>query len=77
MKKSNVWVWLLAAITAVAGIAVTVALFVKRAGKKLQKDLDFDDSIYFEEEDAETLDLDEPSDEEENVGCDEEEEKAE
>lgn len=77
MKKSNVWVWILAAITAVAGIAVTVALFVKRAGKKLQKDLDFDDSIYFEEEDAETLDLDEPSDEEENVGCDEEEEKAE
>ena len=77
MKKSNVWVWILAAITAVAGIAVTVALFVKRAGKKLQKDLDFDDSIYFEEEDAETLDLDEPSDVEENVGCDEEEEKAE
>lgn len=77
MKKSNVWVWILAAITAVAGIAVTVAMFVKRAGKKLQKDLDFDDSIYFEEEDAETLDLDEPSDEEENVGCDEEEEKAE
>lgn len=77
MKKSNVWVWILAAITAVAGIAVAVALFVKRAGKKLQKDLDFDDSIYFEEEDAETLDLDEPSGEEENVGCDEEEEKAE
>lgn len=77
MKKSNVWVWILSAITAVAGIAVAVALFVKRAGKKLQKDLDFDDSIYFEEEDAETLDLDEPSDEEENVGCGEEEEKAE
>ena len=77
MKKSNVWVWILAAITAVAGVAVAVALFVKRAGKKLQKDLDFDDSIYFEEEDAETLDLDEPSDEEENVGCGEEKEKAE
>ena len=77
MKKSNVWVWILAAITAVAGVAVAVALFVKRAGKKLQKDLDFDDSIYFEEEDAEALDLDEPSDGEENVGCGEEEEKAE
>jgi hypothetical protein len=77
MKKSNVWVWILAAITAVAGIAVAVALFVKRAGKKLQKDLDFDDSIYFEEEDVEPLDSNEPSEEEEDIDSDEMEEKAE
>ncbi len=76
MRKSNVWVWILAAITTVAGIAVAVALFVKRAGKKLQKDLDFDDSIYFEE-DAEPLDLNELSEDEEDVGGDEKEEKAE
>ncbi len=66
MKKNNVWVWILAVLTTVAGIAVAVTLLVKRAGKKLQKDLDFDDSIYFEEEDASLLDSDEPSDEEES-----------
>ncbi|MCI8501830.1 MAG: hypothetical protein HFJ85_06285 [Oscillospiraceae bacterium] len=66
MKKNNVWVWILAVLTTVAGVAVGVTLLVKRAGKKLQKDLDFDDSIYFEEEDASLLDSDELSDEEES-----------
>ncbi|MGI5895885.1 MAG: hypothetical protein ACOX6U_02905 [Oscillospiraceae bacterium] len=60
-NKNMFWVWLVAGITAVAGIAVAVALFVKRAGKKFQKDLDFDDSIYFE--DDETA-LDDVSDDE-------------
>ena len=66
MKKNNVWVWILAVLTTVAVVAVGVTLLVKRAGKKLQKDLDFDDSIYFEEEDASLLDSDELSDEEES-----------
>ena len=49
-KKNTFWVWIVAGITALAGIAVAIAVFVKRAGKKLQKDLEFDDSIYFEDE---------------------------
>lgn len=73
MKKNNIWVWVLAALTAVAGIAVAVALFVKKAGKKLQKDLDFDDSIYFEEEDGESTDLNDFDE----SGVDEEEESEE
>lgn len=65
-NKKNAWVWILASITAVAGIAVAVSLFVKRAGKKFQDDLDFDDSIYFEE-DTDLPEIDEeilPSEEE-------------
>ena len=38
-KKNTFWVWIVAGITALAGIAVAIAVFVKRAGKKLQKDL--------------------------------------
>ena len=66
-NKNMFWVWLVAGITAVAGIAVAVALFVKRAGKKFQKDLDFVDSIYFE--DDETA-LDDVSDDEIDVESD-------
>lgn len=75
MKKNNLWVWILAALTAAAGIAVAVALFVKRAGKKLQKDLDFDDSIYFEEEDSTPYDLSDEFDEDEVDGEEEESEE--
>ena len=30
--------------------------FIKNAGKKLQEDLEFDDSIYFEDDDTDDLD---------------------
>lgn len=60
MKKNKAWIWVLAGITTIVGIATAVALFIKCTGKRLQKDLDFDDSIYYEEEDpeAESLEAD-------------------
>lgn len=56
MKKKSVWVGIIAAFAALAGVAVAVGLFIKNAGKKLQEDLEFDDSIYFEDDDTEDLD---------------------
>lgn len=61
-NKNMFWVWVIAGITAIAGIAVAVALFMRRAGKKLQKDLDFDDSIYFEDDENAFDELSEDSD---------------
>ncbi len=74
-KKNTFWVWIVAGITALAGIAVAIAVFVKRAGKKLQKDLEFDDSIYFEDEDSddEIPEDDEVSSEDEEAEEDKEE----
>ena len=73
MKKKSVWVGIIAAFAALAGVAVAVGLFVKNAGKKLQEDLEFDDSIYFEDDDTEDLDRLEGADqqEDENEGKEE------
>ena len=35
MKKKSVWVGIIAAFAALAGVAVAVGLFIKNAGKKL------------------------------------------
>ena len=59
-KKSSAWIWVVAAMTAVVGAAVALAVFAKRTGKKLQKDLDFDDSIYFEDDEEETAEFETP-----------------
>jgi hypothetical protein len=56
MKKKSIWVGIIAAFAALAGVAVAVGLFIKNAGKKLQEDLEFDDSIYFEDDDTDDLD---------------------
>lgn len=73
MKKKSVWVGIIAAFAALAGVAVAVGLFIKNAGKKLQEDLEFDDSIYFEDDDTEDLDRLEGADqqEDENEGKEE------
>ena len=69
-NNKSAWVWIVAGITAVAGIVVAIALFMKRAGKKIQNDLDFDDDIFLEEADIIPSELDEAPDteDEETIG---------
>jgi len=68
-KNKSAWVWIVAGVTAVAGIVVAIALFMKRAGKKIQNDLDFDDDIFLENEDIIPSELDgiADTDEEETI----------
>lgn len=61
MKGKKV-VGIVAVLAAIAGAAVAVGLFLKKIGKKVQEDLDFDDSIYFEEEPGTDFPEDEASD---------------
>ncbi|MDF2568378.1 MAG: hypothetical protein K0R90_1834 [Oscillospiraceae bacterium] len=65
MKKGG-WISLLALFTAIVGIVVAIAAFMKKKGKTLKDDLEFDDSIYFEDDsddddDTDTDDLEELS----------------
>lgn len=47
--KKNVWLSIIAAITAVAGICVAIFAFFKRKSKKIYEDLDFNDDDFIDE----------------------------
>lgn len=47
--KKNVWLSIIAGITAVLGIGVAVFAFFKRKSKKIYQDLDFDDDVFIDE----------------------------
>jgi hypothetical protein len=52
MKKKTSWVKILAVLTAVIGAAVAVAGYLKKKSKKLSDELDFDNSMYFDDDDS-------------------------
>lgn len=50
-KKKHGWIKAFAIIAAVVGAAVAVAAFLKKKGKKIREELEFDDDLYLDEED--------------------------
>ena len=66
-NNKSAWFWIVASVTAIAGVVVAIALFMKRAGKKIQNDLDFDDDIFLENEDIIPSEFDELADEEDEI----------
>ena len=49
MQKKN-WVTIAALATAIAGAIVAIVAFMKRKGKKINDELDFDDSTYYDDD---------------------------
>lgn len=58
MKKKNSWIKVAAILTTIIGGAVAVAAYIKNKSKRLSDELDFDNSLYFDE-DTSMLDEDE------------------
>ena len=54
MKKKG-FLWFLGFLAAAAGIAVAVTAFMKKQSKKFISDMEFDESLYFEDEDEDDL----------------------
>ena len=50
MKKKSGWMILLAAVTALIGVAVAVAVFMQKAGRRLKKDMGYNGELYFEDD---------------------------
>lgn len=61
MKKKNSWIKIAAVLTTIIGGAVAVAAYIKNKSKRLSDELDFDNSLYFDE-DTSMLDEDEAVD---------------
>lgn len=49
MQKKN-WLTIAVLATAVAGAIVAIVAFMKRKGKKINDELDFDDSTYYDDD---------------------------
>jgi hypothetical protein len=55
MKKKSPWK-AIAIITAIVGAVVAVASYLKRKSQKISEELDFDNSMYFEDDSSMTYD---------------------
>ncbi len=51
MKKKYTWLKVVAILAGIAAIAVAVALFLKKKGKKIKEELEFDEDLYLDTED--------------------------
>ena len=51
MKKKHTWIKVVAIVAAITAVAAAVAVFLKKKGKKVQQELDFDEDLYFGAED--------------------------
>ena len=56
MKKKGSWLKVAAILAAVIGGIVAIAAFMKKKGKKIREELDFDDERYFDEEEDDFTD---------------------
>ena len=63
MKKKSTWK-IIAVITAIVGALVAVAGYLKVKSKKLSDELDFDDSMFFEDDPTMEYDEDDAGEEE-------------
>lgn len=52
MNNKIKWVKIAAIATTIVGAAVAVAAFVKSKSKRLSEELDFDNSLYFDDDDT-------------------------
>lgn len=52
MSKKKTWVKVIAVASAVVGGAVALAAYLKNKSKRLSEELDFDNSLYFDEDPA-------------------------
>ncbi len=50
MKKKHTWIKVIAIVAAVAAAVAAVAIFLKKKGKKMRQELDFDEDLYFDAE---------------------------
>jgi len=67
MKKKSPWK-AIAIITAIVGAVVAVVSYLKRKSQKISEELDFDNSMYFEDDPAMPYDDEEdPSESEDSV----------
>ena len=57
MKKKGSWLKIAAILAAVIGGIVAIAAFMKKKGKKIREELEFDDEQYFGEENDFTDDI--------------------
>lgn len=53
MKKKHSWIKIVAVLAAVAGAAVAIFAFLKKKGKKIKEELDFDEEMYFDDDEFE------------------------
>lgn len=51
MKKKYTWLKVVAILAGISAIAVAVALFLKKKGKKIKEELEFDEDLYLDTED--------------------------
>lgn len=51
-KKRKVWIAVAAALAAIVGAAVAVAAFFKKKAKAIGDQLDYDASVYYDDEDG-------------------------
>lgn len=62
MKKKTSWLKIITILTAVAGAVVAVSAYLKKKSKRLSEELDFDNSLYFDE-DSDMMDDDDYAEE--------------
>lgn len=73
-KKRKVWIAVAAALAAIVGAAVAVAAFFKKKAKAIGDQLDYDTSVYYDDEDG-LAESEETVQTEENEAVSEEKEK--
>ena len=73
-KKRKVWIAVAAALAAIVGAAVAVAAFFKKKAKAIGDQLDYDASVYYDDEDG-LAESEETVQTEENEAISEEKEK--
>ncbi|MCI5923969.1 MAG: hypothetical protein SOR38_07435 [Oscillospiraceae bacterium] len=73
-KKRKVWIAVAAALAAIVGAAVAVAAFFKKKAKAIGDQLDYDASVYYDDEDG-LAESEETVQTEENEAVSEEKEK--
>ncbi len=75
-KKRKGWIAVAAAVAAVVGAAVAVATFFKKKAKAIGDQLDYDASVYYDDEDG-LAETDEAAQTEENKAVSEDEKEEE
>lgn len=50
MEKKHTWLKVAAGLTTIVGAAVAVTAYFKNKSKRLKEELDFDNSLYFDED---------------------------